>query len=90
MVWSHPVRTREPLCREYRGNMPPECPGFKTDSANILTGRRIHRDADYLIQEFKQYMGRTVEQSADIVLDAAIVKGAEGHGQYMSEGKIKQ
>ena len=62
----------------------------ETKSANSLVVCRIHRDANYLIRKFDRYMGRTVEQGADLVLDAAIVKGPESHGQYMSEGKIKQ
>lgn len=54
-----------------------------------LTSYSIHRDANLLIRKFDRYVGRSVEQGASLVLDAAAVKGPESHGEYMSEGKIK-
>jgi len=36
------------------------------------------------------YFGRTIEQGAQLALDAAIAKGPESQGEYMSEGKIRE
>lgn len=55
-------------------------------NANIA---RIHRDGNLLIRKFDRYVGRSVEQGASLMLNAAVVKGAESHGEYMSEGSIK-
>ncbi|OJJ08315.1 hypothetical protein ASPVEDRAFT_89543 [Aspergillus versicolor CBS 583.65] len=49
----------------------------------------IHRDGNLLIRKFDRYVGRSVEQGASLMLNAAVVKGAESHGEYMSEGAIK-
>lgn len=54
-----------------------------------LTSTSIHRDGNLLIRKFDRYVGRSVEQGASLVLNAAVVKGPESHGEYMSEGNIK-
>jgi hypothetical protein len=36
------------------------------------------------------YFGRTVEQAAQLALDAAIVKGPESNGEYIREGNIRE
>ena len=51
---------------------------------------RIHREANILISKFDVYFGRTVEQGAQLALEAAITKGPESHGEYMSEGKTRE
>jgi len=43
----------------------------------------------YMIKAFSASLGRSPEDGAKCVLDAAIVKGDESHGRYLSEAAIK-
>ena len=60
---------------------------MNTNLASELT--RIHRDGNFLIRKFDQYIGRSVEDGASLALNALFIQGPESHGKYMSEGKIK-
>lgn len=48
----------------------------------------LHRDGDRFIKTFDRVFGRTPEEGGRLLLDAAVVKGAESHGKYLSEAKI--
>lgn len=48
----------------------------------------LHRDGDRVIQMFDRVIGRTPPEGARLLLDAALVKGKESHGKYLSEAKL--
>lgn len=48
----------------------------------------LHRDGNKIIQGFDQVVGRTREEGGLLLMDAAVVKGAETHGKYLSEAKL--
>lgn len=63
---------------------------IKTRNTNLAPElTRIHRDGNLLIRKFDQYVGRSVEEGANLTLNALAVQGPESHGEYQSEGKIK-
>lgn len=48
----------------------------------------LHRDGNKFIQTFDRVLGRTPEEGGRLLIDAAIVKGVETHGKYLSEAKL--
>lgn len=52
---------------------------------SVVSG--LHRDAAIGYRAFDKIIGRTVEEAARLVLDAAVIKGSETHGKYLSEAK---
>ncbi len=56
---------------------------------------RLFRDANAMnwISQFwpiRRLISRTVEQGARVMVNAAVVKGEESHGKYMSESKVRE
>jgi retinol dehydrogenase-12 len=47
----------------------------------------LHRD-NKVFQFMDKVVGRTPEEGGRLLIDAAMVKGSESHGQYMSEAKL--
>ncbi|PVH76571.1 putative 3-oxoacyl-reductase [Cadophora sp. DSE1049] len=48
----------------------------------------LHRDGNKIIQGFDRFIGRTREEGGLLLMDAAVVKGRETHGKYLSEAKL--
>lgn len=48
----------------------------------------LHRDGSKIIQGFDRFIGRTREEGGLLLMDAAVVKGADTHGKYLSEAKL--
>ncbi|KAH7324070.1 putative 3-oxoacyl-reductase [Rhexocercosporidium sp. MPI-PUGE-AT-0058] len=48
----------------------------------------LHRDGNKIIQGFDRVVGRTREEGGLLLMDAAVVKGPETHGKYLSEAKL--
>jgi hypothetical protein len=48
----------------------------------------LHRDGNKFIQTFDRVLGRTPEEGGRLLIDAAVVKGAESHGKYLSEANL--
>lgn len=48
----------------------------------------LHRDGDIGVKLFDRFIGRTLEEGGRLLIDAAVVKGAETHGKYLSEAKL--
>lgn len=48
----------------------------------------LHKDGNKIIQTFDRVVGRTPEEGGRLLIDAAVVKGEDTHGQYLSEAKI--
>jgi len=48
----------------------------------------LHRDGNIFIQTFDRVLGRSREEGGRLLIDAAVVKGAESHGKYLSEAKL--
>lgn len=48
----------------------------------------LHRDANAIVQTFDKVIGRTPAEGGRLLIDAAVVKGAETHGKYLSEAKL--
>jgi hypothetical protein len=54
----------------------------------LIRQAKIHQEANVLIRKFDGYFRRTVEQGAQLALDATVFKVPESHGEYMSQGNI--
>lgn len=48
----------------------------------------LHRDGNKIIQGFDRIVGRTREEGGRLLIDAAVVKGRDTHGMYLSEAKV--
>jgi retinol dehydrogenase-12 len=48
----------------------------------------LHRDGDMGVKLFDKFIGRTPEKGGRLLIDAAVVKGEETHGKYLSEAKM--
>jgi retinol dehydrogenase-12 len=48
----------------------------------------LHRDRDIGVKLFDRFIGKTPEEGRRLLIDAAVVKGAETHGKYLSEAKL--
>jgi retinol dehydrogenase-12 len=48
----------------------------------------LHRDGNKIIQIFDRIVGRTPEEGGRLLIDAAVVKGEDTHGKYLSEAKV--
>ena len=48
----------------------------------------LHRDANKFIQTFDSVIGRTPEEGGRLLIDAAVLKGADSHGRYLSEARL--
>lgn len=48
----------------------------------------LHRDGGKLIRTFDRIIGRTCEEGARLLMDAAFVKATTTHGHYLSEAKV--
>jgi retinol dehydrogenase-12 len=44
----------------------------------------LHRDRDIGVKLFDRFIGKTPEEGRRLLIDAAVVKGAETHGKYLS------
>ena len=53
---------------------------------SVNTG--LHRDGPRMIQLFDRVIGRTTEEGANLLFNAALQNGQAYHGQYLSEAKI--
>ncbi|KAE8441520.1 hypothetical protein EG329_004866 [Mollisiaceae sp. DMI_Dod_QoI] len=47
----------------------------------------LHRDGNKFIQSFDRVVGRTPEEGGRLLIDAAVVKGKDTHGKYLSEAR---
>ncbi|CRG92388.1 RNA replicase polyprotein [Talaromyces islandicus] len=48
----------------------------------------LHRDFNKAVQMFDKIVGRTPDEGARLLLDAALVQSVSTHGKYLSENKI--
>jgi hypothetical protein len=48
----------------------------------------LHRDSGGMLKWFDRIFGRTPEEGGRLVIDAAVVKGADTHGKFLSEAKL--
>ncbi len=48
----------------------------------------LHRDGNKFIQSFDRVVGRTPEEGGRLLVDAAVVKGKDTHGKYLSEARV--
>lgn len=48
----------------------------------------LHRDFNKAVQMFDKIVGRTPDEAARLLLDAALVQGVSTHGKYLSENKV--
>jgi NAD(P)-dependent dehydrogenase (short-subunit alcohol dehydrogenase family) len=70
------------------------CRRVKTDEViiNLLNpgsvNSGLHRDFNKAVQIFDKIVGRTPDEGARLLLDAALVQSASTHGKYLSENKV--
>jgi len=48
----------------------------------------LHRDGKKTIQLFDRFIGRKPKEGGRLVMDAALAKGSNTHGKYLSEAKL--
>lgn len=48
----------------------------------------LHRDFSKAVQMFDKVVGRTPDEGARLLLDAALVQNVQTHGRYLSENKV--
>ncbi|KUJ17313.1 putative 3-oxoacyl-reductase [Mollisia scopiformis] len=73
--------------RELASRVPSEAVTINLiNPGSVDTG--LHRDGNKFIQTFDRVVGRTPEEGGRLLIDAAVVKGENTHGKYLSEAKV--